>query len=124
MGFTFVTGPGSKIENNFTVECATPFSYSEVKAGKETRSTDILASGRNIAYPVDPGFSDLAKFDLRLRPDSRVFKDLPGFKPIPFEKIGLYVDEYRKRLPTNEEIDRFSLKARKSAAAYEVLDRK
>ncbi|MCX5684848.1 MAG: hypothetical protein NT049_14345 [Planctomycetota bacterium] len=47
----------------------------------------------------DPGFVNAAKMDFRLRPDSAVFKKLPGFKPIPMEKIGLYVDEYRPRLP-------------------------
>lgn len=37
----------------------------------------------------DPGFVDFARGDLRLKPDSEVFKRLPGFRPIPFDKIGL-----------------------------------
>jgi len=45
----------------------------------------------------DPGFVDAAKGDFRLRPDAEVFTRLPGFEPIPFEKIGLYTDELRLR---------------------------
>ncbi len=47
----------------------------------------------------DPGFVDAAKGNFRLRPDAEVFRRLPGFQPIPFEKIGLYIDAYRPRLP-------------------------
>ena len=37
----------------------------------------------------DPGFVDSSKGDYRLRGNAPVFKRLAGFKPIPFEKIGL-----------------------------------
>ncbi len=37
----------------------------------------------------DPGFADATRGDYRLRSDAEVFKRLPGFQPIPFEKIGL-----------------------------------
>ncbi|NCO40126.1 MAG: hypothetical protein GW892_15600 [Armatimonadetes bacterium] len=47
----------------------------------------------------DPGFVDAAKGDFRLRPDAEVFTRLPGFQPIPFEKMGLYTDELRPTLP-------------------------
>ena len=36
----------------------------------------------------DPGFVDAANGNFRLRPDAEVFKRLPGFQPIPFDKIG------------------------------------
>ena len=49
---------------------------------------------------------DFAKGDFRLKPDAKVFKDLPGFQPIPFDKIGLFVDEYRRRLPSDAEAGR------------------
>jgi hypothetical protein len=47
----------------------------------------------------DPGFANAAKLDFALLPDSPAFKQIPGFTPIPFAKIGPYVDEYRLRLP-------------------------
>jgi len=45
----------------------------------------------------DPGFVDAAKGDFRLRPDSEVFRRIPGFQPIPFERMGLYEDGLRRR---------------------------
>ncbi|NOY80159.1 MAG: hypothetical protein GXP31_04045 [Kiritimatiellaeota bacterium] len=43
---------------------------------------------------ADPRFVDAARDDYRLRPDSPALA--LGFKPIPVEKIGLVVDEYRR----------------------------
>ncbi len=45
----------------------------------------------------DPLFEGKPPQSFRLRPASPAFT--LGFKPIPFEKIGLYQDEYRKTLP-------------------------
>lgn len=45
--------------------------------------------------------------DLSLKPDARLLKEMPGFKPIPFGKIGLYRDKYRTdaSLPARPEPD-------------------
>ncbi len=48
---------------------------------------------------IDLGFNDLAKGNLTLRKNARIYKELPGFKPIPFEQIGLIADDYRKTIP-------------------------
>lgn len=48
----------------------------------------------------DPGFVDMAKGDYRLKKDSPVLKS--GFKPLPYEKMGLQKDTYRKTLPPKE----------------------
>jgi hypothetical protein len=45
----------------------------------------------------DPHFADKPPKTFRLRDDSPAYK--LGFEPIPFEKIGLYKDDYRKELP-------------------------
>jgi hypothetical protein len=37
----------------------------------------------------DPGFVDMANMNFQLNPSSEVFKLLPGFKEIPFNKIGI-----------------------------------
>ena len=47
----------------------------------------------------DMGFADAEKLDFRMSADALVFTKVPGFAAIPFEKIGLYVDEHRKTLP-------------------------
>ena len=63
--------------NNVIVNCAS------VKSGRfVTNATDVV-------FTSDPGFRDAAHGDYGLKPDSEVFRRLPGFRPIPVEKIGL-----------------------------------
>jgi len=125
-GFEFVSAkPGeAHIENNVVVRCKEPFTWSDVHEGKK-RKVEPFPSGPNAVFDEDPGFVDLSGGDLRLRPDSRVFKELPGFQPIPFEKIGLFVDEYRTELPSADVIDRAGNHVRHEALeGYQILDRK
>ena len=77
-----------------------------------------------MAYTNDPGFVNMAKMDFRLKPDAQVFKDLPGFQPIPFEKIGLFTDEFRHHLPTDREAGRMENNSSKEALGIEIQDRK
>ena len=44
--------------------------------------------GENLVTDKDPGFADMSAQDFRLRKDSAVFKAIPGFEAIAFEKIG------------------------------------
>jgi hypothetical protein len=50
--------------------------------------------------PIDLGFENAAAADFTVRRHARLLKELPTFEKIPFEKIGLYKDEYRRKLPT------------------------
>lgn len=45
----------------------------------------------------NPGFVDVSNRDFRLQKNSPAFK--LGFQPIAVDSIGLYIDEFRKRLP-------------------------
>ena len=72
----------------------------------DARSTEALASGEDVAYDTDPGFVDL-----------------PGFRPILVGEIGLYVDEYRRKLSSDREIDRFGEHAANAGAGYDIRDR-
>ena len=58
--------------------------------------------------PIDLGFIDVPKLekktkrrfawkkgDFNLKPDALLFREMPQFQPIPFDKIGLYSDEWR-----------------------------
>lgn len=47
---------------------------------------------------TDPGFVDAKAMNFRLRDDSIVFQKLPGFQPIPFERIGLVHDALRNEV--------------------------
>jgi len=66
----------------------------------------IISFVDNFVTKTDPGFVDAAKGDYSFRKDSEVFTKIPGFQQIPFEKMGLKTDKYRKKLPTDEEAGR------------------
>lgn len=51
---------------------------------------------------VDPHFTDKPPKNFQLRDDSPAYN--LGFKPIPFEKIGLYKDDHRRELPVNNDV--------------------
>ena len=76
----------SKVENE-----------SVVYKNGEPKITDEFTKKGNVVMTGDPGFVDLKNNNFRLKDDSPAYK--LGFKPIPFEKIGLYTDEFRKKLP-------------------------
>ncbi len=44
--------------------------------------------GENYITQKDPGFENAAALDFRLKADSVVYRELPGFERIPFEQIG------------------------------------
>jgi len=58
----------------------------------------VCENKNNMVTSTDPGFVDFEKGNFNLRPDAQVFKMIPHFKPIPFDKMGLYVDEFRKHI--------------------------
>lgn len=51
------------------------------------RDPDADDRHHNVEIDTDPGFVDEAAGDFTLRPDSVVFQRIPGFEPIPFEKM-------------------------------------
>jgi hypothetical protein len=68
----------NRARNNVLFRCTEPSSGNWKFATEDVWLTD-----------TDPGFVNAAKGDFRLRPDAETFRRLPGFQPIPFEKIGL-----------------------------------
>jgi hypothetical protein len=53
----------------------------------------------NLVTNEDPGFVDEAGMNFQLKPDAPVLAKMPGFRPTPFERVGLYIDEHRPVLP-------------------------
>ena len=56
----------------------------------EIKSGNWVTDESNWATEDDPGFANLAEGDFRLKPDSEVFRRIPGFQPVPVEKMGPY----------------------------------
>lgn len=69
-------------------------------------NTAIINFVDNFVTNADPGFVDINAGNFALKKDSEVFTKIPGFQNIPFEKMGLQIDKYRKKLPTDEEAGR------------------
>ena len=78
----------SRAVRNVLVRCAS------VSSGNWQASPD-----ENWATDSDPGFVNAAEGNFRLSPASKVFEKLPGFQPIPFEKMGLIKDALRPDPP-------------------------
>jgi hypothetical protein len=71
-----------------------------MKLAKEVSQFGTVAN--NLTTDEDLGFPNAGGMDFRLRDDSAILKKLPKFERIPFEEIGLQVDEYRKTLPAGQ----------------------
>ena len=59
----------------------------------------ILSAKDNWVTAADPGFVNASEGNYGLKADAEVFQKIPGFKPIPFDQIGLQLDAYRRTLP-------------------------
>lgn len=55
-----------------------------------------MDSRNNWVTKEDPGFVDMKGKDFRLKPDAKAYAMIPGFEPVPFDKMGIYKDSYRK----------------------------
>jgi len=81
----------NRMENNVIVKCKCPLTLSGDYAQFDENN--------NVKTNEESGFVDAKNMNFQLRENSIVYKEIHGFKEIPFEKIGLYVDEYRASLP-------------------------
>lgn len=52
----------------------------------------------NLHTYEDPGFVDMKGGDYNLKPDSKVFQSIKNFEPLPIDRMGLYMDKYRKTI--------------------------
>ena len=85
---------GNRITGNAVVACPQPFHFAKAK-----ELAGSVVEG-NVAFGLDEaGLADPDHADFSLRPDSAVFTKIPGFPAIPFARIGLRLDAYRKVLP-------------------------
>lgn len=79
------------IARNLIVRCG------KMNLAKEAQELSTYTD--NFTANDDPGFVDAARLNFGLKADSIAFTKIPGFKPVPFEKIGPTLDQYRQALP-------------------------
>ena len=53
----------------------------------------------NFVTKEDPGFVNMEEMNFRLKEDAEPFEKIDGFERLPFEKMGLVTDKYRRSLP-------------------------
>lgn len=56
-----------------------------------------FTEANNLLTDKDPGFVDYKQGNFGLRGNSEVYQKIPGFRPIPFDKMGTYEDEFRTK---------------------------
>lgn len=91
---------GNVLENNIVVRCKKPWDISM----PELTDTKLNITDTTL-------FPDAAHLKFDLPADGSILKRLPNFKTIPVNQIGLYIDNYRKSLPTAEETGRYETRA-------------
>jgi len=78
-----------------------------IKMSKENKvDTNLIQVNGNFVTDKDPGFINANSGNLNLKVNAPLFDKIKNFPKIKFDKIGLYIDKYRKKLPTNEEAGR------------------
>jgi len=87
---------GCIIESTVAVNCE---SVLHLSGKKEELAVVTFANNKELILG-DMGFADASKLDFRMIPTAPVFSKVPGFKPIPFERIGLYANDLRPAVPS------------------------
>ena len=114
---------GNILEDNAIVDCPEPL-HLEKPGADGVDKLRFNKVGNNVTMTLgEAGFADPAHLDFRLKPDSPLLRKLPRLKEISFEKIGLYVDEYRRALPSADETGRY-FDHRQTASFDSDTDRK
>ena len=82
-----------EIENNLAI-----FTASTNKIPLKAGIHGFTLLNGSVEEPIDLGFKDLESGNFNLRWRAKMSKIAPHFKKIPFDKIGLYKDKFRKKL--------------------------
>jgi len=92
---------GNQIEQNILVACKQP---RDDRVSPASKSYVNLTNNLDVA--TDPGLIDPETLQLRAGPLVTLTAKMPGFKAIKMDQVGLYIDTYRRTLPTAKETDR------------------
>ena len=78
-----------------------------IKMSKENKAdTNLIKIEGNYITDKNPGFNDDGSGYINFKLIAPIFEKIKNFPKIQFDKIGLFIDKYRKRMPTPEEAGR------------------
>lgn len=92
---------GNRIEQNILVACA---KMRDVRLGRDSQQYVKLDSNLDVA--TAPGLINPQTLELNAGELAAIARKLSEFEPIVMQKVGLYVDSYRRALPTSEKTER------------------
>jgi hypothetical protein len=88
---------GCIVERNISVACE-----KDVDLRGKSDEFRFVTLRDNAALPVaELGFADIAKLDFRMDAKAAAFGKVRSFERIPFEKIGLYKNDFRREPPAH-----------------------
>lgn len=87
---------GDTVIGNVLINCGTP-----IVLPKPENAGGVDQKG-NVTEGSLAEFADAENFDFTIKPGSTLVAAIEGFPPIPFQQIGLQVDEYRKSIPPRD----------------------
>ena len=87
---------GDTVLGNVLINCTTPLEL------PKPENASGIQQQCNITTGSFADFVDAENFDFTVRPDSIVVASIEGFPSIPFQRIGLQIDEYRKTIPPRD----------------------
>ena len=93
-------GNVKKLLNKFEISENLAVDSTGANAAARVQMKGFVNLSGSAGQPVDLGFADARKGNFTLRVNARLLAELPSFEKIPFDKIGLYKDQYRQELPT------------------------
>ncbi len=105
---------GNRMADNAAVACGKAEHFSGSPA---ERALSVVTNTVVFETLASAGFRDPEGLDFRPVPDAAISRRWPQIAAIPFEKIGLYADAWRTRLP-----DRRKLQRQAGANPSEVFD--
>lgn len=80
-----------------------------VRSGEATTDNagkEVVEINNNYSFSEDIGFTDMENNNFNLKEDSKIYDIIPDFEATDFDRIGIYLDEYRTEMPEfNETFD-------------------
>lgn len=89
---------GNVVTRTIAIDCKKP-----LRLGGTAEQLADNTIEEPITLPLaEAGFTDPAQFDFSLPKQSPLQTHMPDFEPIPFDRIGLQQDAFRKTVPTHD----------------------